>query len=275
MSLSYKKPRNDSRSTSPQVAQAELPATPTGSNSPVIKNDSTRKVSSRRKALQEFYHLQKQQNQEVPTIEVQSEAPQTTDRKQSITNGIDFDDAESFKAYVKNTPIEDILKLRNTITGDLNSHDSEKKAIIYDNYYELIKLNDTLKNISNPKPTNIMDTSEKLDHNAILTTLKELETFVDDNKVFNNPFPKVLDELQKDYDGADMASTASVDGIIESDNIADSIDRTQLIKEVNLLLSGPIQSNDKVSQKIESMIKSLKPSDELLINQLKSIQASL
>lgn len=275
MSLSYKKPRNDSRSTSPQVAQAELPATPTGSNSPVIKNDSTRKVSSRRKALQEFYHLQKQQNQEVPTIEVQSEAPQTTDRKQSITNGIDFDDAESFKAYVKNTPIEDILKLRNTITGDLNSHDLEKKAIIYDNYYELIKLNDTLKNISNPKPTNIMDTLEKLDHNAILTTLKELETFVDDNKVFNNPFPKVLDELQKDYDGADMASTASVDGIIESDNIADSIDRTQLIKEVNLLLSGPIQSNDKVSQKIESMIKSLKPSDELLINQLKSIQASL
>lgn len=273
MSLSYKKPRNDG-SASPRVPDQRTGGS--GSSSPANnKPTETRKVSSRRKALQEFYHLQKQ-NQETPDPETASEPTKApnTDRKQSITNGIDFDDAESFKTYVKNTPIEEILKLRNTITGDLNSHDLEKKAIIYDNYYELIKLNDTLKNISNPKPASFMDTEQKLDHNAILGTLKDLETFVDNNKVFNNTFPEVLDELQKDYDGTDMASTASVDPIVQSDNDIESIDRTQLIKEVDLLLSSPLKG-EKISKKIDVMIKSLKPSDELLINQLKSIQASL
>ena len=53
---------------------------------------------------------------------------------------------------IKTAPIEEILKIRNDLSAKLNSSNQTKKSIIYDNYYELIKLSNTLSDLSTSKP---------------------------------------------------------------------------------------------------------------------------
>lgn len=325
---------NETQSSSPQnpVFQVDLAPPSPGIDSPSNAHSGVRHVLSRRKALQEFYHLQQQQQQKQQeqqqqqthkdteqdqqsySQDVQSSTlnPQdsssfntSSSRKESLTRGINFDDTEQFEQFIKNTPIQDILKLRNSITTNLNSHDSERKAIIYDNYYELIKLNETLGSLSKPmvpsddvnnfvgfKKTStadeaqIKDTKIASNKSSLLDSLDDLQQFISNRtKTYHGNFPDVIKNLQQEYqDAPDSKDDSSVHGILnETDEILkfpDSIDKSRLITEINQILSNNINMEQskkaQLNAEIEKIISNLNPEkDELLIVQLRSIKNSL
>lgn len=80
---------------------------------------TARKVLLRRRALQEFYSLKETEAQ--PSVDVEE--------------------------LIKTGDAAELLRVRNQAAGRLNLHDLQKKLIIYDNYYELIKLNNVLSQL--------------------------------------------------------------------------------------------------------------------------------
>lgn len=284
--LSYKKPRKEDAESVPE---------------------QTRKVS-RRKALQEFYHIQQQKAQEASGSGTTNETKDTTSELTNTTNETaqnttkvanetstdtptdtelpDLSNQAAFEHYIKTTTINDILKLRNTVTNDLNSHELEKKSIIYDNYYELIKLNKTLQNLSNPavpKDTKIVtglnhldDDKVTIDRKYISTSLNDLKEFFDKKAAtYNDTFPNVISNLLSEFN--DSQSTASVMAINETTEIIpDNIDKASLVAEINLLLDAKQLDESKrlqIKSKIDELVKKL--NDQLFILQLYDIKETL
>ncbi|KAK6458122.1 uncharacterized protein RJT20DRAFT_29012 [Scheffersomyces xylosifermentans] len=330
--LSYKKPTpqssNGSRSRigSPAIMQAKTsfssssePASPVGTlNSPNASRSvstmgsptvggGTRKISSRRKALQEFYNIQ-QKEQEQQQDQQQNDHHTATDggktngsveKKQYHTKEslASLQDTEEMERFVKSSTIEDILKLRNTITSKLNSHDSEKKSIIYDNYYELIKLNQTLADISKAQPPpksslgglgiyeehDVLKDS-KTEENYLETTLSELASFIEsESSRFNDPFATIVSKIQQEdtNDADSAASVVAISDEVEPVELPSDINKNQLSAELNYLLGGEKfkdSPEEKVhlSESIQSILKSLEVHrDELLILQLNDLKKSL
>lgn len=318
--LSYKKPsqkrekstnEHDSSATSPVVAQNPNLSQDGSTHSPNL-DSSTRKVLSRRKALQEFYHLQQQEQQKrlnsegvtsEGAIPVTNPPSPEVNRKESITKGVDFDDPDQFHQFIRNTPVQDILKLRNSITTNLNSHDSEKKAIIYDNYYELIKLNETLQSLSKPitppkqeqtfKGLNItadVDEDKNVLNNkdSLLSCLADLQDFVTTkSKAYHGNFPEVISKLQSQYqtsgDQEGPEDNASIQGVVDQNDevltFPESLNKSTLVEEINYLLNTKKVISDSnresLRSQIDTMVKKLGGNDELLVLQLNSIKRSL
>ncbi|KAG7797353.1 hypothetical protein KL944_004838 [Ogataea haglerorum] len=91
-------------------------------------------VSSRRKALKEFYRLQEQGQQQLESAQLgheeAAEEPELT--------------LENVDEFIRNSDFKKLLETENDITEELNSNQAEIKSIIYNNYYELIKISDVL-----------------------------------------------------------------------------------------------------------------------------------
>ncbi|CAG84550.2 DEHA2A06226p [Debaryomyces hansenii CBS767] len=292
--LSYKKPSSaSSRQQSSTPSHPSSPLPKSQFESPRISSATTsRQVSSRRKALQDFYNIHHQESQDT-NIEESISSSETT-------NNVNFNDPEQLLKFMKSTPVEEILKLRNSITNKLNSHDSAKKSIIYDNYYELIKLSQILGDLSKPKPVakeNTLDglgiftnppnelktkTKEINDHD-LDSIFTDLSKFInEDVQQFNTEFETVVKSLQKDFDNDDNDSASSMKGIAENsekDKFPESINKQQLVKEVNLLLDEDPknvkqESKNKILNDIQDILKSLNVHhDELLILQLNKLKS--
>lgn len=253
--------------------------------------EGTRKVLSRRKALQEFYHIQEQSRNEESNKESNKHSSNESINESNTTNNNTietnptsndtediFKDEKHLNNYIKSTPIEDILKLRNTITEKLNSHDLEKKSIIYDNYYELIRLNQTLQNVSRTgdqksETFGIDDSSDIVDEDYILNTFNELKDFVDDKaKVFHQDFSQVVKSLQENYDvddGKDVDSNASIRGFVPEERPVielGDVDKEKLVKEIDSLILGKVKQEE-----IDDLVGKLDPKDEVLITQLRGM----
>lgn len=310
--LSYKKPSTVNKSNSESNSSshsptpvASKPGTPRLSSS---SNTSTgvntgRKILSRRKALQEFYHiqgLQKSEKLENDNTNQNKEAKQDNDNKQKI----DFTNPDTLRQFVKESSIEEILKVRNSITNDLNSHDSAKKSIIYDNYYELIKLNQVLGDLSKSKvPSEPVQSNEDINKgfkNLSLQVNEKAnkpsayqisETYLDDvfndlssfikqqSDQFDHPFEKVIENLQQDMD--DSVSNSSITGIIEKEPVPKylkNINKEELIKELTALMGNArLVQDDSVKktykESIQKVLKTLdNEKDELLILQLNDLK---
>lgn len=280
--LSYKKPalKKNGETTLPKVNLASpRPET--------VNGNAARKVLSRRKALQEFYQLQNQQPKDLPSESTSSISESDKATLQPPFTEIDFQDPNAFKEYIRNTNIKEILRLRNQISNTLNSHELEKKSIIYDNYYELIKLNNTLKNLHTvqTKSDDIMNTftqtnTVELDQKAILDNLNNLKDYMDTKaSVFHNDFSTVLAKLQENHDYSDAESNSSIKGVVNHDtSIPESVNKTQLISEIDLLLD-PSKLDASESQELRGQItrilSELNSEDMLLKSQLESIKQSL
>ncbi|KAG7693644.1 hypothetical protein KL933_004590 [Ogataea haglerorum] len=91
-------------------------------------------VSSRRKALKEFYRLQEQGQQQLESAQLGHEE---TAEKPELT-------LENVDEFIRNSDFKKLLETENDITEELNSNQAEIKSIIYNNYYELIKISDVL-----------------------------------------------------------------------------------------------------------------------------------
>lgn len=292
--LSYKKPSSaSSRQQSSTPSHPSSPLPKSQFESPRISSATTsRQVLSRRKALQDFYNIHHQESQDTNIEELISSS--------ETTNNVNFNDPEQLLKFMKSTPVEEILKLRNSITNKLNSHDLAKKSIIYDNYYELIKLSQILGDLSKPKPVakeNTLDglgiftnppnelktkTKEINDHD-LDSIFTDLSKFInEDVQQFNTEFETVVKSLQKDFDNDDNDSASSMKGIAgnsEKDKFPESINKQQLVKEVNLLLDEDPknvkqESKNKILNDIQDILKSLNVHhDELLILQLNKLKS--
>lgn len=293
--LSYKKPSTNtpSQPSSPIVSDS-------GSSSPKLPSVGAtqgRNVLMRRKALQDFYKLQQSEKQaEKESVTPAEEAPK---HPETGDEQINPNNPDEFNAYIKAHPIEDILRLRNSITGQLNSQDLAKKSIVYDNYYELIKLNQVLEGLSvskginksseTPAPDALGIFSSKAKQNKVpeITdeyldqVFDELSTFVT-NEV--DPFKKLFGDIVASFqEDNDTESAASIRAFSDNDrpSIPDSIDKSELSKEIHSLLASNKPSLSDGTKKayldsIQSILASLNHhKDELLILQLNDLKKML
>ena len=294
--LSYKKP--SSASSRQQLSTPSHPSSPLPSQveSPRISSTTSRQVLSRRKALQDFYNIHHQESQDT-NIEKLTLKPLISSSE--AIHDVNFNNAEELSKFMKNTPVEEILKLRNSMTNKLNSHDLAKKSIIYDNYYELIKLSQILGDLSKPKSVakeNVLDglgiftntpnepitKTKEINDQDLDNIFTDLSKFInEDVQRFNTEFETVVKNIQKDFDNDDD-STSSINGIAERSEIGEfpeNINKQQLVKEVNVLLDQDPknfgqESKKKILSDIQDILKSLSiHHDELLILQLNKLKS--
>lgn len=184
--ISYsKKSRKDAAK---EPSQPISPASPTVPTLPA----GTRRVLSHRKKLQEFYKLHAE-TQEEPKIEDIKEELKLSKIEQ-------LRDPKALEKFTKESTAHEMLKLRNEIALKLNFHDLEKKTIIYDNYSELIKLDQTLGSVKN-------GTLEAQEEDRFLVNpkhgkkdfreiLKQVQGSVEkDAAIFNQDFKSVINSI--------------------------------------------------------------------------------
>lgn len=238
--LAYKKPSREAKSQrgtpkpSPQplnthkFGSSESTLTPPTPSTPI---ETSRKVLSRRKALQDFYRIQQSKNggqgEETANLN-EAEPAKESSEKESTEEALEdksyvdiLNDPEKFKKFLTESKSVELLQARNGAAGKLNLHDSERKAIIYDNYYELIKLNQVLSNLSGDKKQDKtidddLDAKDKqtkdvTDEHVIKVLGEVSEFFSSTAATFNDDFASVVGRLSTRR--ADSA--ASVQGIVE------------------------------------------------------------
>lgn len=179
----------------------------------------TRKVLSRRKALQEFYKMKSQEGlHEGVLLKDSLDEPKDDANGAEVTvkaeeavkvEASSLTEPEAMARFLRTASIREVLQVRNAASSRLNHHDLEKKSIIYDNYYDLIKLNQILSNVNAESRA----TDERpVTHKYMADTLAELSEFLEhDAATFNQAFPQVVDAICLDMSGSDSA--ASVRGI--------------------------------------------------------------
>lgn len=267
--LSYKKPSQSNQVTSASSLPAKDPkeskeSSHLGPPTPVLSG--SRKFLSRRKALHEYYRLETEPKQGSPT----KDAPELTQSSDAAFAGDKMD------AFLESSTIEDILKARNGVSGTQTSQDSEKKEIVYDNYYELIKLNATLDTLSNPsakKDDDIVVQSHTIGDTYVDDTLNELADFVTNvASKYSTDFSAVVRNLNVQHSD----DTASMVPIRQDHRIPEDVDKKQLINEISTLLSKKnLQDNEKttIGREIDDIIQSLDAKNqELLILQLNELK---
>lgn len=260
--LSYKKPSLNSPKVQSTSSFTQEANDSSPSATPVA---ATRKVS-RRKALQDFYKMEDAKKGEPKAIDSDSKVP---------TSEADLQE------FLQTSSMEEILKLRNDVSGRQSSQDLEKKEIIYDNYYELIKLSETLNNLSKPslkKSAGLqIIQQDTISDTYVDETLQELSNFIsNDATKFSDDFRNVLKNLNQN----EADDSASVTAIVDSkEPIPENIDRAKLIQEINSLLSAGKHDSDlkqKMELEIHLILEKLDYKlEELLILQLNDIKNKL
>ncbi|KAI3406771.2 hypothetical protein KGF56_000376 [Candida oxycetoniae] len=262
--LSYKKPRKDHISSSSSTPTTPILNTSSPNLSIASSTDSAvtdarhphsvqqnthRKISNRRKALQEFYHLQSNKQQETDagsgtglgTGENNSstlKSPALRSTAAAVANSnLDhhkIDTVEDIGKFIEDSSMVEILKLRNSLQAKINSSNQRKKEIMYDNYHELIKLSKTLSKFCESKvsmsfqPECVDNLSGfkifKQNSDSSVNDEIDFDTYMDDSikeltgfnetrvkKMTLGGFDQVLDRLIQD--AAESDTNASIIGI--------------------------------------------------------------
>ena len=282
LELSYKKPSKQGKGedvgSEPLAESLRVPS---------------RKVSSRRRALQDFYKIseddQKQKSEKSPEIGANEPEQTSHHLRETESTGetdsvasVDFEDAESIKQFLQLASINDLLKVRNGVSGKLLSQELTKKSIIYDNYYELIKLRQILDGVSKSSIVNTtQSTQSPLDDLTNLSSRKEasesvksveqilgdLKNFINkESKTFHADFNSVVSNITSEHHRLD--STASIVAIPEKEGTPE-FDSAQLTAEISGILN-PAHAKNK--DYIKSLIESVNPDNVLLQQDIKDLE---
>lgn len=231
--LSYKKRQNKTPPLlEPQNPNSNAEKTPVlaSPNTPLSAPGtptlgSNRKVLNRRKALQDFYKMNAAIAGENNDIEAAPETAESGEGNEKNEESSDFDadkllsqlsNDEAMREFLKTASSHEILRARNAAADKLNFHDLERKSIIYNNYSELIKLNQILADVFDEKRPGSefdhVDETSTVTHKTIDDYLAGLAGFLEtEAAVFNQDFASVVDSLCANIDGAD--SVSSIAGI--------------------------------------------------------------
>lgn len=174
-------------------------------------------VSSRRKALQDFYKLHREKGESTPELAPQEAKEEEAKDPEDPTLAEDLSNPGKIKDFIKTASASQLLKVRNTASGKLNYHDSEKKSIIYDNYYELIKLNQVLSDLSGKeKKKSVLDEEEKevVTDEQLQKAMEDLTNFLNDKAArFNQDFTLVVNGFTSESRRSDsLASIQTIRG---------------------------------------------------------------
>ncbi|KAF3990224.1 hypothetical protein FT663_03268 [Candidozyma haemuli var. vulneris] len=216
-------------SRSPRISTQSL-SSPVPGSSPSAPSTPTlgasRKVSSRRKALQDFYKLHSEtpkgneSEQELSSAEPKEEKENEEAKEQAVSEDHassveELNDPKKIEEFIKTASASELLKIRNSASGKLNFHDSEKKSIIYDNYYELIKLNQVLSDLSGKEKKRTVleeDQKEIITDEHLQNVMGELTNFLDTTASrFNQNFTSVVNDFSTEAKRSD--SLASIQAI--------------------------------------------------------------
>lgn len=139
-----------------------------------IKSELSEK---RRNALKEYYKLKELEAKKRSSGA--GDGAKTASRQDALRDN-DSDDTDNLQAPIEEIDINsqdfsDILKKTNKITTSINFINSNIKNIVYNNYYELIKLNEFLKSL-NTEPL-IENSGDKANLNQLDGIMDEIEQF--------------------------------------------------------------------------------------------------
>lgn len=227
---------------------------------------SSRKVSSRRRALQDFYKIADEAS--APTKKAEPKPNEFAETAQANTEepeempsvSIDFDDPKAVKEFLRLASIQQMLEVRNGVSGKLLSQELTKKAIIYDNYYELIKLRQILEGVSKSSIVNTNTATSALDNlsnlksrtdpsaQSVEQTLGDLKRFVNhEAAVFNSDFDSVVANI---VSRGRLDSAASITAIAEDDQ--DELGRMPLSSQISAVLDKSL-TNEALKELIASV----------------------
>lgn len=114
-------------------------------------------IKAQRAALQSFYKLSPNNEATGTETEEQNKSvPVMTHRNSSSHSVVELDPSkiEDVNEFITTESYVNILKMENKVLDKLNSSKSEIKSIIYNNYYELIKINTILEGLLTPREDN-------------------------------------------------------------------------------------------------------------------------
>lgn len=205
---------------------------------------------SRRKALRDFYKLRDQQQRMLnDNVENTSKEKPQTNGKEPVSEehlkSLELT-PETFDEYVSKVDFVQLLLKEDEILEELGNNQSETKSIVYNNYYELIKINDILMSMKEKSNNAIRSSGGKPVKESLLNVKKNLQ---------------ILEQLDKDIFGSiDESLRKKKNDIEKAQAICHGINR--------LMLSDQI-SKDLV-QRIDDVLPRLK--NESLILQLNELK---
>ncbi|KAG0673367.1 hypothetical protein C6P40_003030 [Pichia californica] len=158
-------------------------------------------IQEQRAALKNFYNLKKDDKRtgEIPD-DVSEDNNLNTSRvsllhKNSSSNsigGIDPESIDDMDEFVATESYINILKVENKVLDKLNSAKSEIKSTIYNNYYELIKINNILGDLIKPNDSDVHADTITDNLNTIRENMKKIKSLDID----------VFDDMKQEIDSS-------------------------------------------------------------------------
>ncbi|CCH46024.1 Vacuolar protein sorting-associated protein [Wickerhamomyces ciferrii] len=240
-----------------------------------IKNELNEK---RRNALKEYYKLKKQEKEQKNVQQENKPVRDEDSDGEEITAEAPVDDIDFL-----NVDFKDLVKDTNKLTSSINLINSSIKNIIYNNYYELIKLNDFLKDLNELDLSKLIveDQNKENQHSDALNLL---------NDSIQDPTAASVKSLNFDsYEGDGFVKLKSLMNEIESldnysiqrqkpnktnDGVATSI--TSMLNFTNENLPNE-QVRGDIRRKIDGLVTKVKDdkNKEPLLRQLEEMQVKL
>lgn len=135
-------------------------------------------IKAQRAALKNFYHLKKGEEGN-STQKAQQEGKPEPLHKNSSTFSIDSIDPSSIEdvdEFIATQSYLNILKTENKVLDKLNTAKSEIKSIIYNNYYELIKINNVLEELLRPNNPQVYSNTIEDNLNTIRENMDKIKS---------------------------------------------------------------------------------------------------
>lgn len=199
----------------------------------------------RRNALKEYYKL-KQQQQEVKEKKEESES-----EDEILTNEI-LQDKPIEEIDLQDAEFKEILQKTNKLTSSINLINSSIKDIIYNNYYELIKLNDYLEEFNDLNSSIYKKKKESKDLLSILEDKEEVKVEEDGFLKLNKLMKNILDFNEIEFNSKIQKHDESITNTINSlilNKDEESIDKL-LKKEIEESLKLELQSYREMKQNV-------------------------
>lgn len=128
-------------------------------------------IKAQRDALKNFYKLKEQA--QAPQSQVKTHPH---DASSVYVGDIDPSQIKDIKKFINEESYLNILKVENEVLDRLSNSKSEIKSIIYNNYYELIKINNVLEELLKPKDGKIYFDQIKTNLDSVRSNMEKLKS---------------------------------------------------------------------------------------------------
>lgn len=130
------------------------------------QSNTPRPTNTRRNraALRDYYNLKPSSVAEDATESVTSPSFDRAHHDQSVLDEVDrvgFEAGAFVRGILEREGLEGVLRIENSLVGEIRGLDGERKALVYDNYSKLIRATETIRKVRFPKGDRPLSTSFK------------------------------------------------------------------------------------------------------------------